>query len=77
MAKKLTTEQAKTKLREIYGNDYDYSEDIYNDFYYKSKEDFIKQQNRDQVVRDFCKDNNIELIEISYKDENKLEEILT
>ena len=24
MAKKLTTEQAKTKLREIYGNDYDY-----------------------------------------------------
>ena len=50
---------------------------IYNDFYYKSKEDFIKQQNRDQVVRDFCKDNNIELIEISYKDENKLEEILT
>lgn len=50
---------------------------IYNDFYYKSKEDFIKQQNRDQVVRDFCKDNNIELIEISYEDENKLEEILT
>ena len=26
MAKKLTTEQAKTTLREIYGNDYDYSE---------------------------------------------------
>lgn len=31
MAKKLTTEQAKTKLREIYGNDYDYSEVEYVD----------------------------------------------
>lgn len=29
---------------------------------------FEKQQNRDQLLRDYCKENNIKLIEISYKE---------
>lgn len=50
---------------------------IYSDFYYKSEEDFEKQQRRDQIVRDFCKNSNIELIEISYKEEKNINNILT
>ena len=32
----------------------------------KTIEEFLEQQKRDQIKRDFCKKNNIQEIEISY-----------
>ena len=40
------------------------------------EEDFKNRQLRDQVKRDFCKNNKIELLEISYVDKKNIEEIL-
>lgn len=37
---------------------------------------FKKQQNRDQIKRDYCKENNIKLIEIPYWDFDNMEDIL-
>ena len=36
-------------------------------FFHKTYEDFLKQQKRDQNERDYCKENGIILIEISYE----------
>lgn len=44
--------------------------------HFGGEEQFIKQQKHDQIKRDYCKDNDIELIEISYKDINNIEEII-
>lgn len=38
---------------------------------------FKLQQKRDQIKRDYCKNNNIKLIEIPYWDFDKIEQILT
>ena len=36
-------------------------------FFHKIHEDFLKQQKRDQNERDYCKENGIILLEISYE----------
>lgn len=47
------------------------------DFFYKdSSRNFDVQQHRDQYLRDYCQRNNIRLIEISYTDQNNIDEIL-
>lgn len=38
----------------------------YTPYFHKSKQDFVKQQNRDKKLRKYCEDNNIKLIEIPY-----------
>lgn len=49
----------------------------YTSFFHKSKLDFLKQQYRDQKLRNYCKNNGIKLIEIRYdqKIEEELEKI--
>ena len=37
---------------------------------------FIDQVNRDNYLVQYCKDNNIRLLRISYKDNNRLEEVI-
>lgn len=44
--------------------------------FFGGQEQFNKQQNRDQYIRSYCKNNNIALIEFSYLDYNNLEEKL-
>ena len=51
-------------------------EDI--DFYYKGRiRNFAVQQHRDRYLRKYCKDNNIQLLEIPYWDFDNIDEILT
>ena len=38
----------------------------FNTHFHKYREDFIRQQNRDQMKRDFCEINNLVLVEIPY-----------
>lgn len=38
---------------------------------------FKEQQKKDQIKKNYCKNNNIKLIEIPYWDFNNIEEILT
>jgi very-short-patch-repair endonuclease/predicted Zn-ribbon and HTH transcriptional regulator len=40
------------------------------------KDDLIKQQKRDNIKNEYCKNHNIKLIRISYKDKNNIESIL-
>ena len=42
----------------------------------KAEENFQAQQMRDNIKREFCQNNNIKLIEISYKDYKRIKEIL-
>lgn len=44
--------------------------------FFGGEEQFQKQQLYDSIKREYCKANNIKLIEISYKDYNNIEEIL-
>ena len=46
----------------------------YTPFFHKSKLDFLKQQYRDNKLREYCKLNNIKLVEIKY-DQNLEEEV--
>lgn len=46
----------------------------YIPYFHKTKLDFLKQQYRDQCVKNYCKENNITLIEIRY-DQNVNEEL--
>jgi len=43
---------------------------------HKTKKRFNESQTRDQIKRDYCKANNIKLVEIPYWDIDKIEEIL-
>lgn len=59
--------------------DLDYNEtgDInYSQFMQKTYSRFIDQVNRDNYLVQYCKDNNIRLLRISYKDNNRLEEVI-
>ncbi len=40
--------------------------EAFNTLFHKCREDFIRQQNRDQLKRDFCETNNLTLVEIPY-----------
>ncbi len=42
----------------------------------KTKKDYIKQKKNDFIKNKYCKDNNIKLIRISYKNINNIEQIL-
>ena len=37
---------------------------------------FVNQVNRDNCLKDYCKENSINLLRISYKDKNRLEEVI-
>ena len=43
----------------------------------KGLQDFKKLQKRDEIKRQFCKENGIKLLEITYKEEKKIDEILS
>jgi hypothetical protein len=45
--------------------------------HFGGEEQLILQQKHDQIKRDYCKNNNIKLIEISYLDFKNIEQILT
>lgn len=45
-------------------------------FFHKTEEDFYLQQQRDRIVREYCLNNNICLLEIKYDDKN-IDEIIT
>lgn len=44
--------------------------------HFGGQEKFIEQQKRDNSIKEYCKNNNIELLEISYKDFDNIEKIL-
>lgn len=76
MPKKLTTEEWINKARIKHGDNYDYSKVKYNGIqHYNPKMafggsfKFERQQARDEYVRQYCKDNNIKLIEIRYDED--------
>ena len=48
----------------------------YCEFMQKTYSRFIDQVNRDNYLVQYCKDNNIRLLRISYKDNNRLEEVI-
>lgn len=57
--------------------EYDGEQHIRNILYYhKSYQDFINQVNRDRCLEQYCKENNIKLLRISYKDNNRIPEII-
>lgn len=45
--------------------------------FHREKSDFLKQKRRDQKLRDWCKDNNINLLEIKYDQIDNIKEILS
>ena len=45
--------------------------------FHKTKEDFLKQVRHDKMKNEYCTDNNLELIRISYKDIGIVGDILT
>lgn len=45
--------------------------------FFGGEEGFIQNQQRDEQKRQYCKDNDIKLIEIPYWDFNSIEKILT
>lgn len=44
--------------------------------FHKSYQDFVNQINRDRCLEQYCKENNIKLLQISYKDNNRIPEII-
>ena len=42
----------------------------------KAKQDLIKNQRRDEIKREFCKNNGIKLLEIRYDEQKNTKEIL-
>lgn len=48
----------------------------YNSFFYKNRDDFDIQVERDKRLKEYCKNNKINLIIIKYKDIDKIEKIL-
>lgn len=44
--------------------------------FHKTHDDFINQVNRDRCLERFCKENNYKILRISYKDNNRIPEIL-
>lgn len=49
----------------------------YSPFFHKDQEGFIKYKERDIKKQQYCKDNNIELITISYLQDNDIEKIIS
>jgi len=49
----------------------------YKKGFHKTKEDFLKQVRHDKMKNEYCTDNNLELIRISYKDIGIVGDILT
>ena len=45
--------------------------------FYGGEEELMKQQNRDNIKTQYCKDNNITLIRIPYWDLNNINKILS
>lgn len=48
----------------------------FNSFFFDNEEEFIKQQNRDAALRNYCADNNIKLLEIKYTDFKNINKII-
>lgn len=46
-------------------------------YFHQNKDDFLKQKRRDQKLREWCKDNNINLLEIKYDQIDNIKEILS
>ena len=47
------------------------------DYFFNDDFTFEDQQIRDQTLRDYCRKNNIQLLEIPYTEFDKIDEILT
>ena len=58
--------------------EYDGKQHYYFDSYFHKNllSNFIIQVNRDHLVEDYCKENNIKLLRIPYLDYNRLEEVI-
>ncbi len=51
--------------------------EAFNTLFHKYREDFIRQQNRDQLKRDFCETNNLVLIEVPYDRKRTTAELIS
>ena len=49
----------------------------FNKYYHRDNyKTYINQVNRDKCLNEYCKSNSIKLLRISYKDNNRLEEVI-
>lgn len=48
----------------------------FTSFFQSTYQDFVNQINRDRCLEQYCKENNIKLLRISYKDNNRIPEII-
>ncbi len=49
----------------------------FNTRFHKYREDFTRQQNRDSMKRDFCKTNNLVLVEVPYGSKRTVAEFIS
>lgn len=49
----------------------------FNTHFHKYREDFIRQQNRDQMKRNFCQINNLTLVEVPYGSKRTTAELIS
>lgn len=48
----------------------------FTSFFQSTYQNFVNQVNRDRCLEQYCKENNIKLLRISYKDNNRIPEII-
>ena len=48
----------------------------FTSFFQSTYQNFVNQINRDRCLEQYCKENNIKLLRISYKDNNRIPEII-
>ena len=48
----------------------------FTSFFQPTYQNFVNQVNRDRCLEQYCKENNIKLLRISYKDNNRIPEII-
>ncbi len=51
--------------------------EAFNTLFHKYREDFIRQQNRDQMKRDFCQTNNLTFVEVPYGSKRTTAELIS
>lgn len=56
--------------------EYQGKQHYYKGFYETDEKELLERQRRDTLKKQYCEDNNIELIIISFKDYDKFNEIL-